>query len=107
MQTQRQSEARCSGACRLGTIPLLFLAGLLQRAQAGDLSPMDAVAARKLYVVKCAKCHEFYEPMTYPQKEWDEWMVKMSRKSKLKPDQARLLTRFLAEYRQRGVVGRP
>ena len=91
----------------LRSIPLLILAGFVLAARAGDLSPVDAQAARKLYEVKCAKCHKFYEPTAYAQAEWDDWMVKMARKSKLKPDQFRLLTQFLADYRQRGTVGRP
>lgn len=39
---------------------------------------------KKVYVRSCAKCHEFYPPSDYSQPEWDKWMVKMRRKSKLK-----------------------
>ncbi|MBI3882116.1 MAG: hypothetical protein HY301_18910 [Verrucomicrobia bacterium] len=76
-------------------------AGLLQPAGAAELSPADAVAARKIYEVKCAKCHKFYEPSAYAQPEWDEWMVKMSKKSRLKPDQRRLLLEFLDDSRRK------
>jgi cytochrome c5 len=38
----------------------------------------------KIYVRTCSKCHEFYPPSNYTQPEWDKWMVKMRRKSKLK-----------------------
>ncbi len=38
----------------------------------------------KIYVRNCAKCHEFYPPANYSQADWDKWMVKMRRKSKLK-----------------------
>jgi hypothetical protein len=84
-----------------------MLAGLVPGAHAGELSPADAHVARKLYEVKCAKCHEFYPPKAYAQVEWDNWMLKMARKSRLKPDQSRLLTQFLDDYRQRGNGERP
>lgn len=37
----------------------------------------------KIYLRNCAKCHELYSPTDYSQAEWDKWMVKMRRKSKL------------------------
>ncbi len=39
--------------------------------------------ARGIYVGKCAKCHEFYEPRKYSEADWRKWMGKMSEKSKL------------------------
>lgn len=39
---------------------------------------------KKIYERTCAKCHEFYPPAKYSQPEWDKWMTKMRRKSKLK-----------------------
>lgn len=47
--------------------------------------PDDGSAGAKIYIRSCGKCHEFYEPSKYTQAEWDKWMVKMRRKSKLKP----------------------
>ena len=66
-----------------------------------DLSPQERRAAKALYEIKCAKCHKFYEPAAYAQKDWDDWMSQMSRKSKLKPAQEKLLTQFLDEFRQK------
>jgi hypothetical protein len=57
--------------------------------------------ATELYVAKCAKCHKFYHPADYSQKEWDMWMHKMSRKSKLKPAQEELLARYLGAFREK------
>ena len=31
-------------------------------------------AAARLYAIKCAKCHEFYDPGRYPEAEWRSWM---------------------------------
>jgi nitrate/TMAO reductase-like tetraheme cytochrome c subunit len=63
------------------------------------LSPKEVAAAKKLYTSKCAKCHKFYDPAGYNQSEWDEWMQKMRKKSKLKPDQYALLSRYLETLR--------
>ncbi len=52
-------------------------------------------AARKLYVAKCAKCHKFYDPTKYSDEEWHEWMVKMSKKSKLTLEQSEILSRYI------------
>ena len=67
-------------------------------------APVDeTAAARKLYVTKCAKCHKFYDPAKYSDEEWKVWMVKMSKKSKLKPEQERSLTRYIDETYRGGV----
>ena len=65
-------------------------------SQGGELSPIEQKDARKLYVGKCAKCHRLYDPQKYPDQKWDEWMVKMAKKSKLTPDQTKLLSRYIA-----------
>ena len=63
------------------------------------LSEQEIVAARKLYVAKCAKCHRFHNPAKYTDEEWRTWMRKMSRKAKLKPDQDELISRYLGAFR--------
>jgi cytochrome c5 len=45
----------------------------------------DGSEGAKIYIRSCGKCHEFYSPSKYSQAEWDKWMVKMRKKSKLKP----------------------
>jgi Dihaem cytochrome c len=77
----------------------LFLALALSAAQAGDLSLTEIQAAKKLYNGKCAKCHKFYDPGNYTQAEWETWMQKMGKKSKLKPQQYQLLSRYLETFR--------
>lgn len=80
---------------------LAVLALALAGARAAELSPTERKAAKDLYEIKCAKCHKFYEPTAYSPTEWDDWMKKMSRKSKLKPAQEELLTRYLGEFREK------
>jgi hypothetical protein len=74
-------------------------AGWVYRAGADDLSPKDIRAAQKIYTTKCAKCHKFYNPADYSQTDWNAWMQKMGRKSKLNPQQHALLSRYLDTLR--------
>ena len=71
-------------------------------AGAADLSPREMEAGRKLNVTKCAKCHKLYESGAYSEAEWKLWMEKMTKKSKLKAEQAELLNRFFAALRGSG-----
>jgi len=78
---------------------LLSMLAAVRLAAAEKLSASDLAAARKLSAVKCTKCHKFYEPADYSQADWAEWMDKMRRKSKLKPEQFDLLSRYLEDAR--------
>ncbi|MDQ6630912.1 MAG: hypothetical protein M3Y82_04040, partial [Verrucomicrobiota bacterium] len=53
-----------------------------------------------VYVVKCAKCHELYDPKKYEEADWNLWMEKMRRKSKLKSAQFDLLKRYIQTLRE-------
>ena len=70
-------------------------------ANTAGLSAQQVSDATELYTAKCAKCHKFYDPTQYSPPDWDTWMRKMSRKSKLKPAQEELLSRYLAAYREK------
>jgi len=83
---------------------VVVLAGVLP-ARASDSSPATGSrefieAGRKLYTAKCARCHKFYNPANYPDAKWREWMDKMSRKAKLKPDQKEILSEYLETFRK-------
>ena len=65
----------------------------------GSLSAEELRRASSLYTVKCARCHKFYNPADYSDAEWRAWMMKMSRKARLKPEQAQLLSRYLETFR--------
>jgi len=86
-------------------IPLWLLISMVAAskvAAAEKLSASELAAARKLSAVKCAKCHKFYEPADYSKDDWAEWMEKMRRKAKLKPEQFDLLSRYLEDARASG-----
>jgi cytochrome c5 len=68
-------------------------------AQAAGLSVQEADEAARLYTAKCARCHKFYDPVTYNDTEWRIWMAKMSKKARLKPGQDQLLSRYLECFR--------
>ena len=72
---------------------------------AAGLSAFEINKARDLYVAKCAKCHRFYEPSDYSLEEWDSWMDKMSRKSRLNVDQEEQLSRYLGAFRRAEASG--
>jgi cytochrome c5 len=66
---------------------------------AAPLSAQETRSAQKLYNTKCAKCHKFYNPDHYSAEDWKMWMEKMGKKSKLKPPQYELLSRYLETFR--------
>lgn len=70
-----------------------------RKAGAADLTAAELKDGRKLYVAKCARCHKFYNPTNYSEPDWQNWMEKMSKKAKLKPDQKELLSRYLGTFR--------
>ena len=71
------------------------LAGCTGPAHATDMPADETSAARRLYVAKCAKCHKFYDPAKYSDEEWQKWMVKMSKKSKLTLGQSEMLSLYI------------
>jgi hypothetical protein len=56
-------------------------------------------SAQKLYVTKCAKCHELYDPKKYSDVDWNFWMTKMKKKSKLKSEQFDLIHGYTESLR--------
>ena len=63
------------------------------------ISRESTVAARKLYLAKCAHCHKLYNPANYSDAKWHEWMEKMSKKAKLNPEQKDMLSEYLETLR--------
>lgn len=70
-------------------------------AEQAGMSVGDIARAADMYVLKCAKCHQFYDPADYGDASWSKWMTKMSRKTKLTPEEDDLLERYLEAYRKR------
>jgi len=85
------------GRAASGFVPVLT-AGAAREA---GLSDQEVADANQIYAAKCARCHEFYHPDEYSRQDWAVWMRKMSRKSKLKPAQEKLLTRYLEGFREK------
>jgi len=90
----------------------LVLGGCAGPGKAADIPGDPNSPARKLYIAKCAKCHKFYDPARYPEPEWQMWMAKMSKKSKLDPEQQEMIERYIEENfrssaRTNGAPGKP
>jgi hypothetical protein len=71
-----------------------------QRVLAAGWSPTDANRASDLYALKCGRCHKFYDPSAYSAEDWDVWITKMSRKSRLTAEQEKTLFEYLAKARK-------
>lgn len=80
----------------------LCAVSLAGAVNARELSEQDVAAGKKLYVAKCARCHKFYDPSTYSDESWSEWMDKMRKKARLTSDQHELLLRYLDALRHKG-----
>lgn len=76
-------------------------------AERSGMRPAEISRAADLYLLKCAKCHKFYDPASYPDAEWSTWMKKMSKKSHLQSDEEDLLTRYLNASRHSADTTRP
>ena len=100
VQITRRLRRTCWGtnvAKRLCVKSIIFVFILAAPGRAGELSPEQTTAARKLYIGKCAKCHKLYDPARYTDPQWDRWMKRMSDKAKLKPNERELLARYIQE----------
>lgn len=81
--------------------------GSVMTTRASAPPPSDAAVpavgeikkGREVYMGKCAKCHQFYDPAAYNDVDWNHWMGRMRGEAKLNGDQADLLNRFLAIIR--------
>ncbi len=73
---------------------ILILAGRVFGGEISELSSKELTEARRLYNSKCSRCHKFYNPSLYHDAEWQDWMEKMRKKSKLKNEQFDLLMRY-------------
>ena len=60
----------------------------------------DISAGKKIYTNKCARCHDLYNPAKYTAADWDHWMEKMRKKSRLSDKDYDTLSSYLASLRQ-------
>lgn len=88
-------------ALLMGRVLLLFaLAWFPGIARTDNLTEKQKAAAKRIYDVKCAKCHRMYAPADYPPEEWQLWAGKMTKKAKLEPAKEKLLLRYLESLRR-------
>lgn len=84
----------------------IFVLGLFLSSSGSqaDTASADIVSkqTRKLYLAKCAKCHKLYPPENYSMTEWQDWMLKMKRKSKLKNEAYERLLEYTHQLREVG-----
>ncbi|KAB2661599.1 MAG: cytochrome c [Verrucomicrobia bacterium] len=80
----------------------LVLSSLGIQAVTASADPVSK-ETRKLYLAKCAKCHKLYPPENYSVTEWQDWMLKMKRKSKLKDEAYERLLEYTHRLREVGL----
>jgi mono/diheme cytochrome c family protein len=86
------------------TFALCLLSFAFSAAATDRLSFRGESDGGKIYVQKCAKCHELHPPSEYSQPEWDKWMSKMRRKSKLKPNDFQAVQEYTQALRDGSTV---
>jgi hypothetical protein len=72
-----------------------------QRVIATGVSQHAANRASDLYALKCGRCHKFYDPAAYSAQDWEMWLRKMSKKTKLTAEQEQTLAQYLAAARKK------
>ncbi len=85
-------------AALLVTVTLLAIS--TGATESPGISPRELKEAKKLYLGKCAKCHELHSPAAYTPMQWNDWLVKMSRTSRLNPEQEKMLKRYTELLRE-------
>jgi len=88
-------------------VTALVVLAALHPAGAAGLSTAELDQARKLYNTKCVRCHKWYDPAAYSDAAWQQWMIRMNKKARVKGDQAELLGRYLDTFRTPGITNTP
>lgn len=80
---------------------LIFVLALAPAiGRTGGLTEKQKVIAKRIYDVKCSKCHRIYPPTEYAPEEWRLWAGKMAKKAKLDSAREELLLRYLELLRK-------
>ena len=79
---------------------LLAAALVATSASADTWDEAERAQARKLYLVKCAKCHRLYDPAAYEDPAWEQWMIKMKKKAHLNDEQSERIRRYTETLRE-------
>jgi hypothetical protein len=72
---------------------------LATRARGRGFPEEQILTSARLFNAKCVRCHKAYDPADYSKADWEVWMEKMAKKSKLTPEQAELISKYTAASR--------
>jgi cytochrome c5 len=61
----------------------------------------DLEHGRSLYATRCSRCHELYEPSTYPANHWEASVREMNERAGLTGDEERLVVQYLVALASR------
>lgn len=68
------------------------------RAESPEVTMASLERGRTLYLARCASCHEAYHPATRTVVEWDEALVEMSDRARLKLGDRALVRDYLRVF---------
>jgi hypothetical protein len=75
-------------------------AGIGVPASADTWGAGQMESARKLYMIKCTKCHKLRDPADYDDDTWAAWMEKMRKKAHLNDEQFKSISRYVESLRR-------
>jgi mono/diheme cytochrome c family protein len=61
----------------------------------------DLEHGRSLYAMRCSRCHELYDPGSYPPGHWETAVREMTTRSGLSGDEERLVVQYLVAVASR------
>jgi hypothetical protein len=66
------------------------------------LADARSIAGRETYRNSCVECHQYYDPVLYPQEDWNRWLDRMRGKAKLNDKAFAEVTHFTRQLRDTG-----
>lgn len=88
--------ALLGGACATVYVPRPSLADAQRVAeQWPGTTVADLEQGRSLYLARCTRCHQPFEPREFPPEQWPREVTEMMKRSKLDATEAAGITRYL------------
>ncbi len=91
-----EEAAKNANMTRTGT-PFADVSTDQQLAMYNDMAPLRAEIGKKIYTVRCMKCHKAYAPDSRNGENWLHVMTKMGPKAGLNTDEYLEVTAFLVQ----------
>lgn len=85
--------AGCAGS---GPVPAPTAKNVEYAGRNGQATTLEALkVGRKLYIGRCAACHNLKDPKSIAPADWPEMVERMASNAKITPDQQRAITQYV------------